>query len=331
MNTLYLGDPHIKISNMEESERLLSFVSETAIKYKISKIVILGDLHNNHATVRVEIVNFWIEWLEHLSSICETIVLVGNHDQVSHDENPENALSMFNDPENKSLKIVEHGTIDGIFGYMPYMHDNTKLIDVANNLVSLGARVIVFHGTVNGAKYDNGFYAPDGLNAELINCDHLISGHVHARQRFVTSSGQEVIYPGTARWDGNDDANAQKGLWLVEHDPMTGKRLREEFLDTSHVCRPLIKVQWIEGQPVPAIPPNARMTIELVGTSEWISKEKAQLKGKVSIQTKVTDKDKARSRKAGESLEHFISNYFQPTTGHTREDVLRYMKELNLV
>jgi metallophosphoesterase superfamily enzyme len=46
---LYVGDPHAQISNLDESERLLNFVQESANKHEVDSIVILGDLYHTFA------------------------------------------------------------------------------------------------------------------------------------------------------------------------------------------------------------------------------------------------------------------------------------------
>jgi hypothetical protein len=44
LRILRVGDPHVKVTNIEESERLVEFVAEKAIELKVDRIEILGDL-----------------------------------------------------------------------------------------------------------------------------------------------------------------------------------------------------------------------------------------------------------------------------------------------
>jgi DNA repair exonuclease SbcCD nuclease subunit len=330
MKILRVGDPHVKVSNLEESEALMHFVNDVALQYEVDRVELLGDLFHNHSVLRLEVVDFWSDWLEVLSTGQELVVLVGNHDQSGDYNSESNALSVFAKTKNKNLHIIEYPKAIGIFGYVPYIHESTKFVEICNNLVSmLGARVIVSHNTYQGSKYENGFYAPDGVDPESIGCNLLISGHIHSRQRFRTNSGQEVIYPGTARWDTASDANQPKGIWLVDHDDITGAILSEEFIDTSHVCSPIVSVQVLEGQELPVIAPGVRLSVELIGSSDWITKQKVALKGKASIKTKITDKAKLESRKSGNSLQEFILQHYSSSVN--KEKLLKYMKELELV
>jgi hypothetical protein len=86
-----------------------------------------------------------------------------------------------------------------------------------------------------------------------------------------------------------------------------------------------------EGEDLPKIPEKARISVELVGSSDWVSKAKKTLKGQCSIKTKITDKGKFESRKAGNSLQDFITNHYQLPSGMVKERLVEFMKELGLV
>lgn len=329
MKVLRIGDPHVKVSNLEESEKLLSFVLEQAKLHKVDQIEILGDLFHTHAILRLEVLESWNRWLWALSQEVFTLVLVGNHDQSGNHFSDSHALSVFTALNPDKLLIVDRPALINKIGYLPYIHDNAKFIAEANTLVGLGARAIVSHTTYQGSQYENGFYAPDGVDPVSINAPLLISGHIHSRQRFKTSTGQEVIYPGTARWDTSSDANQPKGLWLVEHDT-DGMIVKEEFLDTSKVCTPIIAITLTESQDIPAWPAGARVSVELVGSSDWVAKTKTKLKGTCSIKTKITDTKKLESRKSGRSLEDYIKSVYV-TSSVDPQKLFEYMRGIGLV
>lgn len=328
MKILRIGDPHVKVSNIDESDSLMEFVSSVAIKNKVDRIEILGDLFHTHAILRLEVLDFWNTWIDALSDIAELVILVGNHDQTGDYNSELNALSVFNRIKKKNLHVIQYPKNLGVFGYLPYIHDNRELLAAANALIKGGARVIVGHITFEGSKFENGFYAPGGVNPEEIDCKLIISGHIHARQRFSTNKGQSVIYPGTAKWDTASDANQEKGLWLVEHSD-TGEIIKEEFIDTSQVCSPIVSVDFKEGDSLPEFPKNARVKINLIGSSDWIKKQKTKFKGKHSISTKITDKNKPTNRKAGNSFQEFISEFYASSVD--KKELLEYLKELKIV
>lgn len=326
IKVLRLGDPHAKPANLEEMDRLLQFVEQTAKAYMVDRIEILGDLFHTHAIINLFVLEFWQNWLQRLANQCAVFVLVGNHDQSGDYNSTAYALSVFH--HIKNVVIVGKPVNHGFTGFMPYIHDKEQFIESANRLADQGATVLVCHNTIEGSKYENGMWAPDGIDLSRISPKfiHVISGHIHSKQEF-----DRVKYPGTAMWQSVSDANQAKGIHLYDHDQSTGKILAEEFISTENVCEPLLVFEYREGDTPPTYPENARVTVELIGTSEWINKEKDRFKGKVGFKSKITDKFKANSRKSGKSLEEFILTSFEVTTGITKESLLEYMRGLKLV
>jgi DNA repair exonuclease SbcCD nuclease subunit len=325
MKVLRIGDPHAKIGNLAEMARLMIFVSEVAIEKDVDRIEILGDLFHNHAILRVEVLDFWVHFLESLSEIKETFIIEGNHDQPGDFNVNTSSLRIFNKLNNKNLVIVDSPIVDGIFGYMPYYHDANKFIEESNSLALKGAKILVCHQTFSGSKYDNGMYAPDGIESDKLNFNLIISGHIHKYQKFGN-----VIYPGTPKWDSISDANEKKGIWIFEHDDINGEIKSQEFLSTENVCTPILSFVYKETDSGPPDwPENAKVNIELVGTSNWISSTKEKFKGKCSITCKITDKKKNIVRKTGKSFEDFLNTVY--TSLVDKKELISYAKELGLV
>lgn len=323
---LRVGDPHVKISNLNESEALMAFVSNVAKFEQVDRIEILGDLFHTHAVIRLEVQEFWTEWLRVLSDICQTVVLVGNHDLSGDYKSRGSALKVFSLMNKPNLIIVDKPVKLGTIGYLPYIHDIKEFIASAEVLGQEGAKVLVCHQTIQGSRYESGFYASDGVPtgkwSELFSA--IISGHIHAEQEF-----ENIIYPGTARWDAITDANRRKGIWLFEHANDDGHITSRTFITTENVCSPLKSITYIEGEKEPVIPENARVSLELVGSSDWVSKEKQKFKGKASIKTKITDIKKLENRKTGSNLEDFLKNVYVSTLD--KESLLILAKEYGIV
>lgn len=294
-----------------------------------TRIVILGDLFHNHFQIRLEVLEFWDRWLDLLSDLAgvEVVVLVGNHDQSGDYKAGGHALSVFKRIKKPNLHIVDGPVQLGLFAFLPYIHSSDQLIADASKLFDAGARVLVNHTTYAGSKYESGMYAPDGIDPILLPYNLLITGHIHSRQRFITPRGQTVIMPGTSRWDTASDANEPKGLWLVSHSDLDGSIESERFIDTSSVVTPIVSVSLSEGDAIPEFPKNARVAIELIGSSTWVTKMKATFKGH-SVSVKITDKKNSVERSAGKSLEDFVLNIYQ---AKNKDALVKYMKEKNLV
>lgn len=321
-----VGDPHVKVSNLEESRALMNFVLETAKKEGVQRIEILGDSFHHHAVLRLEVIQFWEEWLVKLSNQLTTIVLEGNHDQSGDYSSEYSALTIFQSLNRHNLIVVTKPISINKIGYIPYTHDGEKFIKIANELADTGVTFLVCHQTIMGSKYESGIYASDGIDSERIDkrIVRILSGHIHTTQEFG-----RIEYPGTARWDSVSDANLQKGIWLYEHEVQTENIVARRFISTESVCSPLLLFRYEEGGLEPAIPDKCRATVELVGTSNWIAKEKLKFKGKAKIQTSITDAQKLVDRKSGSSLEDFVKNIFVTTMD--RDRLLAVFKELSIV
>lgn len=326
MRVLRVGDPHIRPSNITEAHKLMEFVRETAYTNKVDQIEILGDLFHTHAVIRLEVLEFWAEWLPNLSKHHRLIVLVGNHDMSGDHSSNSNALSVFKDMENERFKIVDAPYRSGVFGYLPYKHSNADFLEEGRKLFSSGCRTLVCHATFSGSQYDNGFFAPNGVNPDDLPFSTIISGHIHKEQIIA---GGKVDYPGTPKWDTASDANERKGIWLYEHDDSTGVVTQRNFISTEKVCTPIVSFVWLEGEEQPVIPEGSRATVELVGSGDWVANKKSTLKGKVGIKSKITDKKRSESRKAGNSFENYLANLYVSTMD--REHLLAYAKELGIV
>jgi DNA repair exonuclease SbcCD nuclease subunit len=235
------------------------------------------------------------------------------------------ALTVFKRIQNGRLKIIDKPTVIGAFGYTPYIHKEDRFREACRDLLQQGAKVLVCHAEFSGSQYDNGFYSPHGFNPDEIPFQTIISGHIHKEQ--IIAAGK-VDYPGTPKWDTASDANEQKAVWLYEHDT-NGKVLNRYRISTAEYCTPIVTFTWIEGQEQPVIPEGSRATVELIGSSDWISKQKAILKGKVSIKSKTTDQKRKSQRKAGNSLENYLLNMYD--TKMDRTVLIQFAKEIGIV
>lgn len=332
MRILRMGDPHIRPSNIEEADRLMAFAKEIIVGGKIDRFEILGDLFHTHAVIRLEVLEFWNKWLQVFSGVVETVVLVGNHDMTGDHNSQNHALKVFKRINNERLKIIDRPAIIGPFVYCPYIHSNGTFIQAVRGFSGQGAKVLVCHQTFAGSQFDNGFYAPEGINPDDIPFEKIISGHIHKEQIIA---GGKVDYPGTPKWDSASDANERKGLWLYEHDPVTGAVLSRNLIPTDItlpvgiVCTPIVSVVWKEGEEKPKLSENAKNNIELIGSSEWIGKQKPALKGLASIKVKVTDKKRVAERKTGNNLEFYLKNMYVSTVN--KEILLKRAQELGIV
>lgn len=323
---LRVGDPHVTVSNMKDSDALLQLVLDTAKSEKVDCVEFLGDLFHNHAVLRIEVVDFWKGWLDHFSAqAIEVIVIVGNHDQPGSKEKEQemNALNVFDishDPDGYRTIVNEPMVIRGI-GYIPYMSSHTKFINASIDLEESGAtKLLVCHQTFTGAVYENGQPAEDSVDPNLVSQEKIISGHIHKEQEFG-----KVFYQGTAKYDKLSDANEKKGIWIYEHNEDMSVKSRKK-ISTEKVVSAIYKHIINEGDAVPPIKKNSRTYLEFRGKTAWIKEMKKKYKMKAKIKGVPTDKRISfSSGSENYTLEEHIQSGFDPIDGVSKSEIKQYL------
>lgn len=317
MRVLRVGDPHITVRNIPEAEKLVRFIKELAADKEVDTIEFMGDQFHTHAVLRVEVVDFWRRAFKELE--LPILALVGNHDQPGSREKEQkmNALQVF-----KSIpyvKIVDKPFENNGILYMPYMSDHDLLIKLCQES---DAKVLVAHQTFTGAQYENGFYAPDGIDPEQFPQSEIISGHIHKCQQVG-----KCFYVGTPKWDSMSDANEDKGVWIFDHNE-DGTVASKEFYSTKEVVTPIYKHVINEGEEEPELFENARNYIELRGKSAWIKEMKKKYKGKAQIKAKPIDRKMPKlDRQTKHNIFDFLDNDFAPIDGVNKNTIKEYLKQ----
>ena len=75
-----VGDPHFKTDNVPEVNMFVERLEKLAKEQNPDLIVILGDVLHTHERLHVTPLNLAIDFVQRMSAIAETIVMVGNHD-----------------------------------------------------------------------------------------------------------------------------------------------------------------------------------------------------------------------------------------------------------
>ena len=86
MRFLFIGDLHIKTDNSEEIDILLMEIDRVCSEEKYDNIVLGGDIMHYHERLFTQCLNKSLHFLNKLSKIAYTYVLVGNHDYVNNSE-----------------------------------------------------------------------------------------------------------------------------------------------------------------------------------------------------------------------------------------------------
>jgi DNA repair exonuclease SbcCD nuclease subunit len=327
---LRVGDPHIQVSNLKDSEKLVDFIVQTALDNNINTIEFLGDLFHTHAVKRIEVEHFWMDTFSRLDKhAIHCNVLVGNHDQPGSKEKEQqmNALNIFN-PGPHSLsyrKIISEPTanIQMKTAYIPYCSNHEVFIKAAHELYNQGATsLLVAHQTFTGAQYENGFFSEEGIDPALVPQKQIISGHIHTSQQVG-----KCFYPGTPKWDTMADSNQDKGIWIFTHNDK-GEYIDKQFISTKDIVTPITSYEIKEGDEIPTMNPNARNYVVLEGQSAWINKVKKKIKDIANIKVKPTDRVTRINKDNTITIEKYLMTEFVPVSGVTKEDLVDFLGKI---
>lgn len=292
MRILFVGDPHVTVDELSDSRQMIYRVIQAAKQIeKLDLICLLGDQHHNHSLLRVEVVHFWRDALASLDLAVphnrwnpKVAMLVGNHDR-PHDHAYEGHGLLYKD----QCLVVDRATaIDSVL-FVPWM-PNDKFIEAVRSPVSTAGirpRTLVCHQTFNGAKYENGFYAPDGVDTSVVShFEKVISGHIHKPQSFAN-----IEYVGAPRWRTMSDANQSRHLMF--YDTETGA---VEYFPMEGFCKAIYVHDDIEGVDAPApkfLEPHT-LYVNIRGSQAYVDSRKGLWEANVATFPTRTTKNEVR-------------------------------------
>lgn len=307
---LLVGDVHAKKSNLEETRRLLTWIEELASKTAQEQgeditILFLGDQFNDFGVARVEVIDLWSEFAN--KSKNQLIFLVGNHDYNSDCS----ATAMSSVSSEKALIINSPQELPPIYWLdegvktvaLPFMKNNEEFIDSVNQLTDNNQPFVVFcHQEFNGAQFENGFYAPHGVDHNLIKNKNIsiISGHIHKHQSFAN-----IWYPGTPRHLTRSDAGETKGVWLL------GPKVQDRtFIPTPHyAAKPFVSLQVREGQEIPSFPLDCKLYVDVYGSASFAKSILPTIPDHANIRTFIQGNEPKKDIKESEGIPKAFSSW----------------------
>jgi len=241
VRVVVVGDVHATSAEIDDCTNLIDLVVETKDKYSCDAALFLGDLYHNHDVLSVRVVEFWKSNFKKLSSN-SIYCIVGNHDQVNTTQQYPHAL--ISHDEYTIVDRPQHMFLAEVVG-MPYYPDREKFVKDAVSLKEQypRAHTLICHQSFQGARFENGFFDPHGVDLALIPFDNVISGHIH-----TTSMVGKCRYPGSPRWRTESDANADKNIYVYEFDS-TGYKVVAE-IPTGSACKRIWSYQDLPEAPV---------------------------------------------------------------------------------
>jgi DNA repair exonuclease SbcCD nuclease subunit len=194
---LCIGDPHIQVSNIPETDLLIEKLINLATEKKPDLIIVLGDVLHTHERLHTIALNKAYELINNMRLISKTYVLVGNHDMINNQVflNENHWLSGMKEWENTVIvdKVLTE-TINGEkFIFVPYVPPG-RFQEALNTIGSewKDSSCIFAHQEFSGCKM-GAIISVEG-DKWPISYPHVVSGHIHSRQ----IPQENVYYTGSA-------------------------------------------------------------------------------------------------------------------------------------
>jgi len=198
MSILTVGDPHFQMSNMDEVKAFVRACLAHARRTSPFRIVVLGDVLHDHERVHSTVLNVAVNFLNALSAIAPTWVLVGNHDLINNSQfltenHWMNALKM-----NERLTVVDHVVHEEWKGkkvvMVPFVPPGrfVEALETAEDKAWHDASLIFAHQEFKGVKM--GCIVSEVGDAWDEKWPFVVTGHIHQNQ----TPQPNVYYPGSA-------------------------------------------------------------------------------------------------------------------------------------
>lgn len=295
---IFVGDLHSKTSNIEETIHIFEKIVKVAVENNVKEIILLGDLFDTHGIVHLPVTHCYFNLFNKYKNF-HFICLVGNHDYITHGNYQEHSLITFKGLNN--VTIVDDLTNIDSFDLIPHCSED-KFLEFCNKKKS---NTLICHHTFVGAQYENGFYAPDGIDLDKVPYKTVISGHVHLNHQVG-----KCFYPGTPRWLKESDANQDKGIWLWDGAQDF------KFISTDDVCRKIFSVDITEDSNLNiAINNQHRYIFNVHGNNSFLNSIVERFSTNVEIRHfPVNDKKNIVKESDGilNSLKNFVLNHYNP-------------------
>lgn len=322
---LWVGDPHAEAQDLADCQALADYVVGLAVEHDAT-VILAGDLYDTHAIIHADVQLFWWDFFQALRQHeVSVIVIKGNHDQPGVVGSRATALLA----HVKQATCVLYGpkVLGSNLLFCPYASGDQLL---AWSQEHPECRTLFCHQTFDGSVYDNGFFAGDGVDPNLIKQKLVISGHIHTPQHFG-----KVWYPGAPRWRTLSDANVNRAVWLLEFSD-EGDLVKKTSFDTGVVCRRIIFEEDSPTDPidlvkVPAAKDEWHVTIK--GPAAFVEERLPLFEGRARIRTVRTDARAVVRVRESEGVAVAFNKFldgFEPRRG-TSKDVLRDLAQDRIV
>ena len=197
VKVLFIGDPHIKVSNLLEIELLIDGLKKICSEHNPDLIIIAGDMLDDHEKIWTVALNKAYNMIDILRDFADLYILVGNHDYISNiqflsENHWMNAIKKW-DGVTIVDKILHKIIKNELFVFTPYV-TNGRFIEALDTGTAnwRDASCIFAHQEFFGCKMG----AITSISGDTWDETYpfVISGHIHSKQ-YVQNN---IYYPGSA-------------------------------------------------------------------------------------------------------------------------------------
>ena len=194
MTILFIGDVHIKFSNLKDLDKLEAKMMQME---DISSIVVAGDILDTHEKIHSQLMNRAYQLIKNLRTVAPVYVLVGNHDYINNQQFLTDSHWMNGMKEWDRVHVIDYPlrlvcASGQAFALVPYVPPGrfVEALDKLNGGWKTVACVFA-HQEVRNCKMG----CIRSMDGDIWDAEWpmLVSGHIHERQNV----GDNVLYPGS--------------------------------------------------------------------------------------------------------------------------------------
>jgi DNA repair exonuclease SbcCD nuclease subunit len=199
MQVLFIVDPHFKLDNVRVCEEFISKIVNIIENGSFEFVVIAGDLLHTHERLNIIPLNLVNEFIKKTSKLCETFILVGNHDYCNNGQFLTTNHWMNVLKTNKNVRIIDYPYLHKVnvfeFIFVPYV-PNGKFIKALEKLEEgktyyKKVDCIFAHQEFKHCNLGSNIISNSG-DVWNINLPQIVSGHIHKNQQL-----NNIYYPGS--------------------------------------------------------------------------------------------------------------------------------------
>lgn len=203
---LIIGDPHFKINDFDIVIKCLGWVEKLVVETTPDIVICLGDVFNDHGTVRSEILSTYIQFVKKITNKVPYVHIIGNHEFYRAGDCKYHALqSHIGLIDN--FYIIDKPTTLSLAGFTAEYIPHIPNID---NFPTIKEDICFTHQSFLGADFGN-IKDKFAIDPQNIKSKITISGHIHKRQTLGN-----VIFPGSLYAKDNRDIDEIKGAMIFD-------------------------------------------------------------------------------------------------------------------